>query len=93
MDLDSLIKEANNGDIFSQYQLGNEYYYGKNTKRDDVEALKWYKKAAKQGCLDAEYMVEKILGLKHKVKLNPTCEHYFDNVMSKEDLLMIYGRE
>ena len=36
--------------------LGDDYRYGRNGKsKDYVEAVKWYRKAAEQGCAEAQY--------------------------------------
>ena len=38
------------------YKIGEEYYYGKNGKKVDyAESLKWFRKAAKQGNIGAQY--------------------------------------
>ena len=40
---------AENGDVTEQYNLGVIYYNGEGVPQDDVEALKWFRKAAEQG--------------------------------------------
>ena len=36
---------AEQGDATAQYYLGNMYSVGRGVKQDDVEAVKWYRKA------------------------------------------------
>ncbi len=40
---------ASNGDAFSQSQLGDQYASGDGVHKDEVEAAKWYRKAAERG--------------------------------------------
>ena len=46
-------------DASAQNNLGNCYYYGDGVKKDYVEAVKWYRKAADQGDADAQYNLGK----------------------------------
>ncbi|WP_456452863.1 hypothetical protein [Hydrogenimonas sp.] len=41
----------------AQYFLGMMYYEGFGVEKSEEEAKKWFKKAARQGSLDAEYML------------------------------------
>lgn len=52
-DIDSLIEKANNGDVESQFTLGNLYTDRKKYK----EAFEWFLKAAKLGYDQAQYKV------------------------------------
>ncbi len=47
--LNSCLKKASNGDMDSQNILGAMFEEGKGVKQNYKKALKWYKKAAKQG--------------------------------------------
>ena len=47
-------KEAEAGQAWAQYEVGECYYYGKGVSRDYAEAVKWYRKAADQGNADAQ---------------------------------------
>lgn len=39
-----------------QYNIGGDYFHGRNgKKKNNIEALKWFKKAAEQGYADAQY--------------------------------------
>lgn len=46
---DSIIKLAENGDIFAQNELGNLYRYGYGTKKDKDKCLKWLSKSGDNG--------------------------------------------
>ena len=46
---------ARAGDANAQHALGMMHEYGRGLKRDDVEAAKWYKKAAEQDMPEAQY--------------------------------------
>jgi len=51
--------KAFNGDSEAQINLGIMHYYGLLGKRDDIEALKWFLKAANQGSAKAQLYVGK----------------------------------
>jgi len=53
--LSQLRKMAEQGQAIAQYNLGIIYEYGRGVKRNDVEAVKWYKKASVQGMSVAQY--------------------------------------
>ena len=53
-DLQSLIRNAEQGDADAQYYLGNCYYNGEGVERDYRKAVYWYTKAAEQGNADAQ---------------------------------------
>jgi TPR repeat protein len=46
--------KAEMGDAEAQYKLGKCYYNGNEVTKDDVEAVKWWRKAAAQNNADAE---------------------------------------
>lgn len=41
---------AQSGDAEAQNRLGHRYFYGNGTERDIVQAIHWYREAAKGGC-------------------------------------------
>ena len=49
-----LIKDAEKGNITTQKQLGDAYYYGMGIQRNFLEAIKWYSKAAQKGSSEAQ---------------------------------------
>ena len=53
-EFDDILKSANNGEVESQYILGNMYYSGDGVRRNYFEAIKWYRKAAEQGHAKAQ---------------------------------------
>ena len=64
-DISSLEAAAYSGDAVAQYQLGHTYAWRDDGKRDNTEAVKWYKLSADQGNVQAQealaycYMVAK----------------------------------
>jgi hypothetical protein len=66
--IESIRADAQRGDVYSQFRLGQIYYEGKTISRDDAEAAKWFLKAAAQEHSEAQYilasMYEKGIGLK-----------------------------
>ncbi len=46
--------KAEQGDATAQFNLGVCYAYGDGVSEDQVEAVKWYRKAAEQGIVDAQ---------------------------------------
>ena len=47
-------KAGDQGDDFAQVRLGYMYAEGRGVKRDEAEAVKWYRKAAEQGIVLAQ---------------------------------------
>ena len=47
--IDDLREKAEKGDAGAQISLGLMYANGEGVPEDDVEAVKWYRKAAEQG--------------------------------------------
>ena len=48
---------AEQGDVTSQYNIGQMYRKGRGVLQDDAEAVKWYRLAAEQGYADAQYNI------------------------------------
>ena len=46
---------AEQGDVDSQYNLGQMYAYGEGVPEDDTEAVKWFRLAAEQGYARAQF--------------------------------------
>ena len=51
---DTVRTKAEQGDAEAQYQLGKMYDDGKGVTQNDIEAIKWYRKAADQGLANAQ---------------------------------------
>jgi len=47
--------KAKSGDADSEVELGLRYEQGKGVAKDQVEAVKWYRKAAEQNLAEAQY--------------------------------------
>jgi uncharacterized protein len=66
--IDSVRADAQRGDVYSQFRLGQFYYEGKVIGKDDAEAAKWFLKASAQEHSEAQFilasMYEKGVGLK-----------------------------
>lgn len=55
-ELDDLLKKANEGDAWSQYQVGDAYYRGiRGVGKNHTMAAEWFEKAARQGIKEAQY--------------------------------------
>ena len=52
-----LVKQAENRDANAQFSLGYEYATGQGVPKDEVEAVRWYRKAAEQGNADAQFFL------------------------------------
>jgi len=50
-------KEAVQGDPYAQYSLGLRFSRGDEVERNNVEAAKWYRRAAEQGYSEAQVML------------------------------------
>ena len=48
---------AEQGDALAQALVGDMYKEGLGVKQDDVEAVKWYRKAAEQGNANAQFLL------------------------------------
>lgn len=53
-------KAASNGCSEAQYNLGSAFEKGKGVKKDIKEAIKWYRRAAKQGDQDAKEALKRL---------------------------------
>jgi TPR repeat protein len=54
--IDDLHRAAAKGDVNAQYELGEVYYEGwRVPRRDHAQAVKWWLRAADQGCSAAQY--------------------------------------
>lgn len=51
----STLQKAEQGEVDSQYELGEMYYTGTGVTQDYKAAAKWYQKAAEQGDSKAQY--------------------------------------
>ena len=51
---------AEQGDIRSQFKLGQMYDEGKGVKQDDAQAVYWYRKAGEKGHVNAQYRLATI---------------------------------
>ena len=49
--------KAEAGDAESEMELGRRYNKGEGVAKNEVEAVKWYRKAAEQNNADAQYML------------------------------------
>ena len=49
--------KAENGDAHAQFKLGKCYALGHGVRKDEVEAMKWYRKAAVQNFAEAKYIL------------------------------------
>ncbi|KAB2653537.1 MAG: sel1 repeat family protein, partial [Verrucomicrobia bacterium] len=54
-ELTELRAKAESGDAVAQFNLGSSYANGEGVVKDDVEAVKWYRKAAEQNDADAQF--------------------------------------
>ena len=54
-DFKETLKEAEKGNAIAQSDLGIMYTRGDGVSKDDVEAVKWFRKAAEQGLDNAQY--------------------------------------
>jgi len=54
-DFDSFKAKAEQGDATAQYNVGVCYSFGTGVAKDEVEAVKWYRKSAEQGVATAQY--------------------------------------
>ena len=53
---------AESGSAAAQYELGDALWNGRGIAEDDVEAVRWYRKAAEQGFMPAERRLGLVLG-------------------------------
>ena len=53
--------EAEQGNAFAQFILGNAYDKGEGVAQDRREAVRWFRKAAEQGDANAQYSLARIM--------------------------------
>ena len=54
-DLDELVRAADSGNQFAQFNLALKYDNGQGVPQDYTQAVKWYNKAAEQGLAVAQF--------------------------------------
>jgi len=59
--LDTFYAIAKEGDPKAQYNVGLIYANGKGVNKDSYQAMEWYKKAAEQGNVAAQYNLAKLI--------------------------------
>ena len=59
--MEELIKQAEDGNVEAQYQLGLAYYNGDGIKQNNNKAYYWFQKAIEQGCVEAKSWVDKMI--------------------------------
>ncbi|HHF3795903.1 TPA: tetratricopeptide repeat protein [Haemophilus influenzae] len=65
-----LLPLAEQGNAQAQLMLGNMYANGLGVKQDDVEAVKWYRKAAEQGDANVQFILGSLYLLGKGVQVN-----------------------
>ena len=63
-------EDAERGDAQAQFMLGSFYYTGLYGVQDTDEAILWYKKAAKQGYIEAYYQLGVVYDMTRCLMLN-----------------------
>jgi len=61
VDLEAMHKAAQHGDVFAQYTLGLTYHEGRGAAPDPDKATLWYRRAAEQGHVEAQYALGSLL--------------------------------
>lgn len=54
-EVEGLVYRARNGDVHAQYRLARSYEFGRGTRKDYVEAARWYAHAAQRGLAVAQF--------------------------------------
>ena len=57
MNILELYSDAQQGDVVAQFSLGWCYKYGEGVKKDYVQAVNWYRKAAEQEYAEAQFFL------------------------------------
>lgn len=57
------LRQAEQGDASAQYEIGEDYYFGRTAPQDYAEALKWFLRAAEQGHVQAQANVGMLCAL------------------------------
>ena len=60
-DFSAVMKSAYDGDAYSQFSVGKNFYYGESVKKDVDQALFWLTKSARSGHTQAAALLQKIL--------------------------------
>jgi|GEM_PF-6024340 len=80
--LQNLQTKANEGDVKSQFDLGNLYYFGsKEVKEDKEKAMHYYQLAEKSGNVEAQYSLGQIAD---KNKEYEKAVYYYQKAAEKE---------
>jgi len=67
-DFEKIRQAAEQGDAKAQFQIGQMYSSGYRVSRNLSEAVVWYRKAAKQGDKDAEFVLKSLESMKNDAR-------------------------
>ncbi|HQP31940.1 MAG TPA: tetratricopeptide repeat protein [Deltaproteobacteria bacterium] len=67
VDLEAMYKAAQHGDVFAQFTLGRTYQEGRGVAPDPDKAAQWYRMAAEQGHVEAQFALAGLLERKNSV--------------------------
>jgi TPR repeat protein len=62
------LRKAEQGNASAQYDIGEDYYFGRTAPQDYAEALRWFLKAAEQGHAQAQANVGMLCALGRGVR-------------------------
>ena len=82
---DKQLTLAKVGDVDAQYQVGLAYETGKNMAVDEAEAARWYRQAALQGNVEAQYHLARLVsrGTKGLKQDYPTALKLYQDAAAK----------
>ena len=82
---DKQLTLAKVGDVDAQYQVGLAYETGKNVAVDEAEAARWYRQAALQGNVEAQYHLARLVsrGTKGLKQDYPTALKLYQDAAAK----------
>lgn len=76
--------QAAQGNKFSQFSIGQLYYFGNGVKQDYTEAVKWWRKAADQGEFDAQNYLSFMYEHGEGVKQDYVEAYYWNALATKQ---------
>lgn len=71
---------ARGGHVEAQYALGLMFFAGEGTPQDDVEAEKWFRRAADRGLVNAQYQLGSLYESGRGVPLDLESAHMWYNI-------------
>lgn len=99
-DFNEMLVKARADDMNAQFSVAEDYYHGDDVKRNYINALSWYEKAASQGHVEAQHQIGYFYqhGLANLAKDNEKAFEWYlkaaelDHTAAQTQISIMYSR-